>query len=294
VLPILFRLGSFTFYTYTILVDLGVAAGLAWLYFRAPEDKRERWLDAGLAATLGGLAGARLLYAFVNSSYYFGHLVEIFEIWKGGLAWPGAAAGGALGAWVYCRRKREPFAPIFDALALPIALLGLLSWGGCLAAACAYGYEVAPGQLPTWLTLEAPDIYGLTALRFAAQTLGLAWSLVALALVWAMRERRWPTGAYGAYALSLVALGAFGLAFTRADPMPLVGGYRLDVIGSALVLVAATGLWGFLVSRKTPLSNLQSPDASLTPLPGLAATPPPSPVLEGQERGEGTGVGGEA
>ena len=274
-LPVLFRLGSFTFYTYTVLVDLGVAAGLAWLYFRAPAEggRRERWLDAGLATTVGGLAGARLLYAFVNGGYYFGHVVEIFEIWKGGLAWPGAAAGGALGAWVYCRRKREPFAPIFDALALPIAWLGLLSWGGCLAASCAYGYEAQPGQLPAWLTLEAPDIYGLTALRFSTQTLGLAWSLVALSLVWAMRERRWPAGAYGAYALSLVALGAFGLAFTRADPMPLVGGYRLDVTGSALVLVAATGLWGFLLSRKTPVSR---PEGVQSPISNLQS-PTPTP-----------------
>jgi len=249
VLPVLFSLGSFTFYTYTVLIDLGIAAGLGWLYFRAPEDRRERWLDAGLAAAAGGLAGARLLYALVNGGYYFGHLIEIFEIWKGGLAWPGAVGGGVMGAWVYCRRKREPLAPLLDTLALPIALLGLLGWGGCLAASCAYGFEVTPGQLPAWLALEAPDIYGLAALRFPTQALGLVWSLIALGIVWTMRDRRWPAGAHGAYALSLVALGAFFLSFTRADPAPIVSRYRLDVIGSAVILVASSGAWAWLVSR---------------------------------------------
>jgi phosphatidylglycerol:prolipoprotein diacylglycerol transferase len=260
VLPVLFRLGPFTFYTYTVLVDVGIAAGLAWLYLRAPRvgppapvDKRTRWLDAGLAATLGGFVGARLLYAVVNGGYYFNHLGEIFEVWLGGLAWPGALLGGLAGMWMYGRRKREPLLPILDTLALPVTLLGLLSWGGCLAASCAYGYEVAPGQLPAWMVLDAPDLYGLTAPRFPTQVLGLAWSVIALATVWGVKDRAWPLGAQFAYALSLVALGAFLLGFTRGDPMPLVSGYRLDVVGGALVLVLSTAAWAWLVLRaRTP------------------------------------------
>jgi hypothetical protein len=193
-------------------------------------------------------------------------------------------AGALLGAWVYCRRAREPLAPILDALAWPILLLGLLSWSGCLATSCAYGYEVTPGQLPQWLTLTAPDIYGLTVLRFPTQVLGLGWSLAAFAVAWTMRARRWPAGARGAYALSLVALGAFALAFTRADPMPLtLGFYRLDLVGSALVLVTSTLAWGLRTSN----AKLQTPNPASPPLP-------PSPVPTEPERGEGPGVGGEA
>ena len=258
--PILVRLGPVIVYTYTVLIDIGIAAGLGWLYVRAPEGKSARWLDAGIAATVGGFVGARLLYAMVNGGYYLGHLGEVFRIWEGGLAWPGAALGGLVGLWAYGGlRARESLAPILDALALPMALVSLLSWGGCLAGSCAYGYEVTPGQLPAWLVMNAPDLYNLTVPRFPTQAIGLAWSLIALVLVWGMRDRRWPVGAHGFYALSLVALGTFGLAFTRGDPMPLVNGIRLDVVGSALVFVAASLIWGWLVSRKPPLPTPQLP-----------------------------------
>ncbi len=309
--PTLLTLGAFSLPTYTFLIDLGLLAGLGWVWRQAPPDKRQRWFDATLVAILGGLAGARLLYAFVNGGYYFGHFFEIFEIWKGGLAWLGAVAGGLLGAWLYCRRQREPLAPFLDGLALPMALLALLSWGGCLAASCAYGYEVTPGQLPQWLTLETPDIYGLTALRFPTQILGLAWSLLGLWLVWwtqanphpppsgkpPMGEgalapspagnlplgragvgRGWQPGAYAAYTLSLIALGAFALAFTRGDPMPLaLGFYRLDVVGSAIVLVGASLAWGLRTSKtKSQTPNLQSPITNnQLPQPDSSESPPP-------------------
>jgi peptidoglycan/LPS O-acetylase OafA/YrhL len=99
------------------------------------------------------------------------------------------------------------------------------------------------------MVLDAPDIYGLTAPRFPTQVLGLAWSLFALAAVWGVKGRVWPVGARAAYALSLVALGAFLLGFTRGDPMPLVSGFRLDVVGSALVLLASTAAWAWRVLR---------------------------------------------
>src|SRR5688572_2401111 len=191
--PVVARFGSFTLHTYTLLIDLGIAAALAWLYLRAPRERAGRWLDAGIAATVGGFVGARLLYVIVNGDYYFLHLSEIFQIWQGGLAWPGAVFGAFLGAWFYCNRKREPLAPILDTLALPIAWLGLLSWGGCLAGSCAYGFELTPGQFPAWMALNLPDLYGLVVPRFPTQVIGLLWSLLTIGLVWGVpRRQRWP------------------------------------------------------------------------------------------------------
>lgn len=84
--PVLIHLGAFTLQTYTVLVDAGILLGLGWLYFSAPAEKKGRWVDAGLAAVFGALVGARLVYAFANSSYYFAHPEEIFLIWLGGLS----------------------------------------------------------------------------------------------------------------------------------------------------------------------------------------------------------------
>jgi prolipoprotein diacylglyceryltransferase len=126
-----------------------------------------------------------------------------------------------------------------------MALLGLLGWSGCLAAGCAYGFEVTPGAWPAWLTTHAPDLYGLTLPRFPTQFLGIAWSGMALAAVWlaARRAGGWRAGNLGALALALVALGMFALSFTRGDPAPRLGGTRLDVLGSGLVFGLAALAW---------------------------------------------------
>jgi phosphatidylglycerol:prolipoprotein diacylglycerol transferase len=251
VLPVLLQLGPFTLYTYSLLVNLGVAVGLIWLYFRAPTDRRARWLDIGIAAVVGGLVGARLLYVLVNGAYFAANPIEAVMIWRGGLAWPGAVGGALLAGFFWARRSGESLLPILDTLSLPLALLSLLSWGGCLAAGCAYGGEVQPGQIPQWMVSTAPDLYGLQVPRWPTQAAGLVWSLVVLGLAFSQRNTRWPHGARGAYTVSLIALGAFFISFLRGDPITLLAGFRLDVAGNALVLVASALAWALLVQQRS-------------------------------------------
>lgn len=276
------RLGPFTFYTFTVLIDLGLLAALATLYWRAPAGRGARWLDAGLAAIVGGFIGARLLFIIVNGDFYFPHIDEVLQVWRGGLAWPGAVAGALFGAWFYTARRREALAPILDALAVPVALLGALGWGGCLAAGCAYGVEVAPGQLPALLTTTAPDLFGLSVPRFATQAVGLAWSVLALAAVWALARgpaRRWGAGALGALALSLVAAGLFGLSFVRGEPTLYIGELRIETVGSGLVLAGGLLAWVTLALRPTPPpAPTTDPTAPLSRAADAAPTPTDLPT----------------
>jgi prolipoprotein diacylglyceryltransferase len=247
--PILAQFGDFKLYTYTALLDLGVLMGFIALWRAAPSNEaRARWLDAGLVATLGGLLGARLLYVFVHANFYFTRSGEIFRVEDGGLAWPGAVAGALLGGWLYAQSRHIPFGALWDAVALPLVLLGLFTWGGCLAAGCAYGFEVSPGAWPAWLTLNAPDLYGVIVPRFPTAASGILWSVIGIAALYSV-PRRWPVGARGAYALGLIALGAFGLSFTRGDPSPLINGLRLDTVGSALVLIATSVTFAIRVAQ---------------------------------------------
>ena len=243
--PVLFRLGSFSLSTFTALIDLGLVIGLAWLYLGAPKAKAGRWLDAGLAAALGGLAGARLFYCFANGGYYIEHPEEVFLIWQGGLDWAGAVLGGVLGAGLYCSRVREPLPPIVDLLAWPVVILSLLGWGGCLAAGCAYGAELPAGGPWSGLGVNAPDLYGVVALRWPVPALGLAWSLVAAGLLWLAGRWTWGQGARGLFALVLAAVGALALSFLRGDPDPFMGGLRLDTLLSGLVLGLALAGWAW-------------------------------------------------
>lgn len=249
VFPVIAQLGPFTLYTYSLLINLGLVLGLGWLYWRAPAENKTRWLDVGLAALVGGVLGARLFYVLANGAYYAVHFDEALMIWRGGLSWVGAVAGGLLGAWWWARRTAQPLAPILEASALPIPLLSLLIWSGCWAAGCAYGQEVSAGE---WYAAVSPDIYGVQAARWPTQMLGAAWSVFVLLAVYGARRQGWPEGALGWFALSLAALGAFALSFLRGDPMPLFNGFRLDTVGGALVLVASTAAWLVKSQRSNP------------------------------------------
>ena len=73
-----------------------------------------------------GLVGARIYHLMTNPELYWGKhgqgTVAAFELWHGGLGIWGGVAGGALGAYIGCRRHRVDYATFADALAPGIVL----------------------------------------------------------------------------------------------------------------------------------------------------------------------------
>lgn len=73
----------------------------------------------------GTAIGARLGHClFYEPGYYLSNPIEIFKIWKGGLASHGGTVGVMIAVWIYTRRYPEfPFIWIADRLSAPIALV---------------------------------------------------------------------------------------------------------------------------------------------------------------------------
>lgn len=72
----------------------------------------------------GVLAGGRALVVFRHEwSFYHDHLSLAPAIWLGGLATHGLIVGGLAGVLLFCAIRRKPFRPMFDALALPAAVI---------------------------------------------------------------------------------------------------------------------------------------------------------------------------
>jgi len=71
----------------------------------------------------GVLAGGRALVVFNEWALYREHASLIPALWIGGLATHGLIAGGAAGVLAFCLVRRQPFRPIFDALAIPAAII---------------------------------------------------------------------------------------------------------------------------------------------------------------------------
>lgn len=235
--------------TYTLLIDLGIIATLIWLWFQAGVVGRNprRWLDIGLATVVGGLVGARSAFVLINWAYFATHLGEAFAIWRGGLAWSGAVFGGLVVLGVACYLLHEPFLPLFNAFAPAVLLLSALNWAGCAAAGCAPGLEVPPGTLP--IAVFWPDEYGVEALRWPTQLLGVGFSLLALGWWFSRRTAPWPTGFHTILAIGIVAVIGLILSTVRGDDIQQVGTYRLDtVLNGLMLLMAVVGgglLWSF-------------------------------------------------
>lgn len=246
-------LGPFTFYTYTVLIDLGVVGALAWLWLRAPAHGREpaRWLDAGLFATAGALAGGRMAFAFGNWAYFQNRFFEMFKLWEGGYAWPGAVFGGLIGLLIFCLWRKEPTPPILDELALPVTLISSLGWIGCAAASCAAGKDVPPGTLP--FAVNWPDMYGVVLPRWPTQITGLILSLAAAGYLFSQRDRSWPRGFRFTLSATLIAAIAYLVSTVRGDDMPLMWGWRLDTVADAamvaLGVIALVTAWALEPSR---------------------------------------------
>jgi phosphatidylglycerol:prolipoprotein diacylglycerol transferase len=226
--PILFRIGTYVVYSYTVALALGMAIG-TWLAYRAARA----WLadpvvllDGAFWALSGGLIGARTGYVLANWAYFAAHLGETIDLRGGGLSWYGAWLGGAIAgvAWYALRGRFHPPLPdwrvLLDLAAPALALASAAGWLGCLLAGACYGAEAEGYGAPLrWITGYAADIYGVEQVRFLTQPLMIGWCL----LLWGVLQlrssalRRLPAGTIFALYLLLYALADGTAWFLRGD-----------------------------------------------------------------------------
>ncbi|CAG0970623.1 Phosphatidylglycerol--prolipoprotein diacylglyceryl transferase [Anaerolineae bacterium] len=244
--PILVQWGNWSISVYAACLSLGLFLALmvVGLEARACHIRSAVWLDAALAALTLGVVAARLGYAALNWTYFQQHPLEILEVWEGGLSWHAGLIGGSIGAWLIAHRlsDRRPI-ELLDtfALALPIGLA--FGWLGSYFSAAAYGRELYPGDAFFWLAVDQPDLYGLVNPRWPTQLMGAAWSgLLAVGLLltrrYSARRHDWPAGTRFWLCLAVYSLGAFAIGFTRADDVPLLGGWRVDQLFDAVLVIA--------------------------------------------------------
>ena len=121
------HLGPVTVHGYALCVVLGVLAML-WLAerrYRAVGGRRWAIVDLATVAVPAALVGARIYRIAVDYQRYFGpgrDWVGIFRVWDGGLGLPGAAIGGVVAAWLWCRYHDLEIGPVLVAAAPGVAI----------------------------------------------------------------------------------------------------------------------------------------------------------------------------
>lgn len=228
--------GNIPVYTFSLLLGLAATVGLGWVVVRSEADRVSVHVSACLWSLLGALLGSRAGYLAVNWGYYQDHTNEILQVPLGGLAWPGAVAGGLVGLIFAAALARRSLLKLADILFPMVGVLVIATWLGCWMDGCAYG------QLSdAWYRLPSKDEWGRLQDRVPLQFIGAVLSLATLWSLDMFRARGRLVRPGQEASLGWFALGLQGILLIplRADPAPLWSGYRLDFwVAAALAGIA--------------------------------------------------------
>ena len=242
--PTLVRFGEFEVTTFGALVALAALTGL-WIFHRELERSRlpATGVDAALLGVLGGLAGAKIVWAieFRNQAPFLSLLLS-----RGGLSWFGGFLGGVgVGLWSLKRRRISIMAAL--AAASPALAIGhAIGRIGCFLVGDDYGrptdlpWGVAfpRGLPPTSVPVHPTQLYEAAGLAV------IAWFLVK----W--RRARVPDAVvFGRY---LVLAGAlrFLIEFVRvnariAGPLTLAQLFSAAIMLVGLMLIGRRGKFSY-------------------------------------------------
>jgi prolipoprotein diacylglyceryltransferase len=235
-------LGIFT--PYAIILSICAALGLLLSKLLNGKDL-PHLLDGGLGLVFLSLVGARLSFVLTNLAYYKEHLLEIPQLWLGGLSWPGAILGAVLSVFLIHWIWKEPPGELADSYLplLGIVTLGvwLVSWG----AGISYGPSTN-----AWFGIPVRDIFGMTEKHWPLPILGgfLSGAWVAGVIFFPLKRQRL-AGTRAILGLAgVIAINGL-LSFFRVDPAPALLGLRLET-WICLLLLTAAGAAYYLLTRQ--------------------------------------------
>ncbi|KJJ85102.1 Prolipoprotein diacylglyceryl transferase [Candidatus Omnitrophus magneticus] len=145
--PILFKIGSFSFYSYGFFSALAIVVCVLFLKKECVKNALdfEKIFSCFFWAVLGGIIGGRLLFVIINFEEYIKEPLRILSYREGGMAFQGALIGGILAGYLACWIKKEPFLKICDIVAPYLALGHAIGRIGCFMNGCCYGKIVKNG-----------------------------------------------------------------------------------------------------------------------------------------------------
>lgn len=238
----LFKIAGLPFFSYTLLISLGLAAA----YIAALPRLRRIGRTAGdgaeamMCMVVPALIFGRLAHVLYNFSYFSERPMQIWWFADGGFGMVGIALGAASGLFGWSRTRGARFIDMADAAAFPIALLATAAWLGALLHGSQYG-------LPEngVFSLELRDEFGVVMPRWPSQLLAAGWTAFTAVCVFAVGENQGKTGWNSGIFLLCYSIGLFFIDFTRADPSVYILGLR----ATQWLYVVAFGIGIFNLGR---------------------------------------------
>ncbi len=246
--PIIATVAGVHLWWYGLSYTLGFL-NAGWFISRRRADlglsKREA-LDLTLLLCAGVLIGGRLVTVFHERAFYREHLSLIPAVWLGGMATHGLLIGGFAGVALFCWMARKPYRPVFDALAIPAAMILAVGRLGNFIDGQIVGSVTG---VPWAVKFPSADGFRHPVVLYD----GLKNLLLVLILMWTRRQGA-PPGRLAALFLFLYAFLRIFIDVFREYPLSLLGlpagqAFNVFLAAAGLALLARNYL------RKTPAAE---------------------------------------
>lgn len=259
--PYLFKIGEFPVRSFSVMVLLGVLVGAWWLGKALARQgvSGEGVLDHLVRnALIFGFLGARWLYLVVHPEAYKDP-ISLIALWEGGLVSYGGFVGGALGAWLFARKRGIPMARLGDALLPALAFGQIFGRLGCLLVGDDHGSAWDGPWAITFPDVEGslmpPELIGVPV--HPAQIYLSLMNAIIFAITATIYARRRFDGQVLGTGMILYAIGRSAIEMTRGDDAARGIYFGLSTAQWISVAVAAAGLLLLLRNRGRPATSGQ-------------------------------------
>lgn len=209
--PILFKIGTLEFPSYTLMVMLGILAATFVGYKIAQRRSLSlvAILDLAILGIILGFVGARLAHVLVEAPMrYLQDPKLVFYFWEGGFVSWGAHLMIFCGWIFYLRWRKLPVWLYLDVAAQALLISMVIGRIGCLLNGCCFG---KPTDL--WFGLDSSGIS-----RHPTQIYLIVNPLIVqMVILWVARKHWKFDGQLISLAFILYAIGRFVVEFFRGD-----------------------------------------------------------------------------
>lgn len=252
------QIGPVSIYWYSILIVLAVLIGYNIIvsYSKKLNYKTGEIIDMIINLAFISIIGARLYYVIFNFEAYEKNFIEVFMIWKGGLAIYGAIIAGALYILYFSIKKGLNYLKILDIFSLSLLLGQAIGrWGN-------FFNSEAYGEITTYEALKSSYIpefiikgmYIEEAYRHPTFLYESIWCLIGVIILYFIRKKDFSVnGKQISFYLIWYGIGRLFIEGLRSDSLYL-GDFRISQIVSIIIIILGL-IIRLYIKRKPKISN---------------------------------------
>lgn len=219
--PILLNIFGLNVYGYGTMIAIGILAAVVLLNHRAKKAgyDEDSILNMAILAVVLGVVGGKLLYILTELKSIIEYPAQLKDFGSGFVVY-GSILGGALGVYIYCRKKGWSILKIFDLVIPSLPLAQGFGRIGCFLAGCCYG---RPTSYFIGVKFKEGSLGPVDTCVYPTQIFSSVFDFaLAMFLLWYDKKKRKDGRIFSLY-LILYSIGRFIIEFIRDDPRGNVG-----------------------------------------------------------------------